>query len=717
MNSDTNKISSKINLTLTKKSTTMISSKSTSHNSLPNPSEEQLNIVSSISNNFNIIVDSVFGSGKTTTILHIASLLPHLNILCFTYSKYLKEETRHKLLSHNISNLEIHSFHSFAVKYYSEHAFNDIIFIKKNNCSPRISIPPYNLIIIDEIQDMTPDLFEFISHINHDLSHSSSKQFLLIGDQYQCIFKFKNADPRYLTFGHKIFPSSLPWINLKLSTSFRVTHQIAHFINSHLIGYHRVNTIKSGSPVNYIILNPFSHMHHIYNSITNYLSKGYKPDDIFIIAPSVNSSNSAFPLNTLENMLVTSKIPVVVQQNDHAQKMSHEEMLGKIAFCTFHAVKGLERKITFVFSFDSSYFQMYNKDDPPDICPSTLYVACSRSIEHLNVIHSYNSDYLDFIKPYLLHNNPNINFINYCKLQIKSPKIRDTKTAQVTNLIKFLPEKLLDQFIDNISYTTIVPAKNIIKTDTLIKINGLVENVSALYGTAIPFIKELKISNVPERIIDSLIFSLNEHNLITYSKKLEKIKKNILNGQYVYQELMFMTNCYMYVKSGYLFQLEQISNYDWVDVSAIEKGINRLSMYIDNNNLFEIPGMRKILNVNIVGVPDCIDHIGKILWEFKFVDEICKEHMLQLIIYAWIMNINLKDWKLLIFNIKTEEIIQITNIQNINQIITDLVTEKYFKQKSITNDNHFVSTSNTMHANPTRDHINECRAKGKIACI
>lgn len=701
----------KLSLQITKKS----NDSSLNHHTLPNPSQEQLNIITQITNNNNVIIDSVFGSGKTTTILHIASKLSHLKILCFTYSKYLKEETRNKLSIHHISNLEIHSFHSFAVQYYNENAFNDIIYIKKHSCMAKRTIPHYDLVIIDEIQDMTPDLFEFIAYINHDLS--PSKQFVLIGDQYQCIFKFKNADPRYLILAPKLFISPYPWIQCKLLTSFRVTHQIASFINQQLIGYNRVNAIKSGSPVNYILLNSFQQIDNILFLILQYLSSGYKPDDIFILSPSIKSNNNFFPLNTLENKLVDHKIPVITQQNDSEQKMSQKDMIGKIAFCTFHAVKGLERKICLVFSFDHSYFQFYNRDESPNICPATLYVACSRSIEHLTVIHSHTAEYLRFLKPNLLRNNPNINFVDFNDIKVKEPYISNTKNIQVTSLISFLPDQLVDKLIDSISFSVQVPAHSVINTKTSITINGLSENVSALYGTAIPFIKELSSSVTINRTLDTIIDKMEYNMMNKYLSRLHLIKSDLLNGTKNYKDLMFLTNCFMFLKSGYLNQLEQINNYDWVDAAAIEEGIRRLDIYIDNNNLFEIPNSRDILDVNISGQPDCIDHFNKIIWEFKFVSDLSKEFLLQIIVYAWIMKLDLNEWQFLLFNIKNGEIIRINKINDINQIITDLVTEKYYKQRSVIDDVTFINTSKLSHDNKIRDHIKACKAKGTIACI
>ena len=90
------------------------------------------------SQGFNVIVDSCAGSGKTTTVLHLAKAMPQKNMLLLTYNSRLKEETRGSVKSLDLSNLECHSYHACCQKYFSkEPCLNDKV-IKKiiNNSNP-----------------------------------------------------------------------------------------------------------------------------------------------------------------------------------------------------------------------------------------------------------------------------------------------------------------------------------------------------------------------------------------------------------------------------------------------------------------------------------------------------------------------------------------------------------------------------------------------------
>ena len=59
-------------------------------------------------------------------------------------------------------------------------------------------------------------------------------------------------------------------------------------------------------------------------------------------------------------------------------------MYNKVVFMSFNKSKGLERKIVFVFSVDG-YFDFINKS-VDNLIPNILYVALTRSLEHLVII-------------------------------------------------------------------------------------------------------------------------------------------------------------------------------------------------------------------------------------------------------------------------------------------------------------------------------------------
>ena len=78
-----------------------------------------------------------------------------------------------------------------------------------------------------------------------------------MGDRYQGIYDFKNADTRFLTLSDKLYQGK--FITLPLKESYRVTKNISTFVNNVLLGYERIQSNKESKyKVIYCKLNIFS---------------------------------------------------------------------------------------------------------------------------------------------------------------------------------------------------------------------------------------------------------------------------------------------------------------------------------------------------------------------------------------------------------------------------------------------------------------------------
>ena len=199
---------------------------------LPPLSIEQNEVIEQLKNN-NVVVDSVAGSGKSTCGLYISLINKNANILQLTYNKKLKDETREKVVLLGLTNLEIHSYHSFCVKHYDSSCFTDsgIINILKNKLSCR-KLFNYDIIILDEVQDMSSIYFELVCKIFKENGNGNTK-ICMFGDINQSIFDFNKADQRFITFAPELFIlNNLLWKKCKLTTSFRITNQMSLFINN-----------------------------------------------------------------------------------------------------------------------------------------------------------------------------------------------------------------------------------------------------------------------------------------------------------------------------------------------------------------------------------------------------------------------------------------------------------------------------------------------------
>jgi ATP-dependent exoDNAse (exonuclease V) beta subunit len=179
--------------------------------------------------------------------------------LLLTYNSKLKIETRDKIKQLNIFNLEVHSYHSFCVKYYDNECYTDsnIINVIKNNTKTN-KIFKYDIIILDESQDINLLYFELICKIFKDNNNINVK-ICILGDEKQSIFSFNNSDERFIILADKIFTfNNRLWIRKYLSTSFRITFEMSQFINNCMFKNKRIiSSKKTNIKPRYIICDSF----------------------------------------------------------------------------------------------------------------------------------------------------------------------------------------------------------------------------------------------------------------------------------------------------------------------------------------------------------------------------------------------------------------------------------------------------------------------------
>ena len=682
---------------------------------LPNPSDEQMNIINHIkSGKYNGEVDAVAGSGKTTTILSLATHISEKSIIQITYNSELKREVSEKKDKYGLTNIDIFTYHSFAYKYYTEEANTDIGISKivRTDMAPKVALPQIDILVGDEIQDMNFLYYQFVQKVLTDSgnqSHplvqmkSSPVQILILGDKYQGLYEFKGADTRFLTLGHKIWGSSSPYPfkQMNLTTSYRVTRQIADFVNKVMLGpdessvsscglVERIHAIKDGPKVSYIRR---SSCFQVYRSIgariVNMILSGYaKPSDIFVLAASVKQKY----FKMIENMLVENNIPCYVPMND-VNTIHSDVIKNKVIFSSFHQSKGRERKVVIIYGFDRTYFDYYNRGADMTMCPSTLYVAATRATEKLIVVEA--ADPLPFLKytHFLLRDSTfvefegePVNFFEEDAVAAAAAAVQCHKTSP-TELIRFLNENVVitiadlmddylftssvnadadldpDDFLDSGSGmgTTIVSNENFITSSYFG--NDVCEEVSDLNGLVIPSLYQERNSGKN---------SITEHVLAQIDKERpfykEKMREIDFSQPLTLANHLLLTNIYKSMNENLYFKLAQIVSYDWLSQDNVDAMFSNMDAHIrePGDLAYEVAIIKDkyktaeqtadkyrridefiernmgkefgLLRMNAI-----VDAVSPdTIWEFKCVDALTTEHRLQLLIYAWIIRMTLE---------------------------------------------------------------------------
>src|SRR5581483_9773927 len=204
----------------------MEDTKKVEENGLPKPSAEQQLVIDDLVAGKNVIVNSAAGSGKTTCILQACMNLDKKeHILILAYNARLRKETEARVgkMPPEVGNkIEVHTYHSFARKYFGvmDHTDGGI----HSSLAMESPLEPIliDLLVLDEQQDMIPLYHEFISRV---LAHNllgKEVQLCLFGDVYQTIYGFKGADSRFLTHANILYGrySNRAWGSRRLLQSF-----------------------------------------------------------------------------------------------------------------------------------------------------------------------------------------------------------------------------------------------------------------------------------------------------------------------------------------------------------------------------------------------------------------------------------------------------------------------------------------------------------------
>lgn len=642
---------------------------------LPPISLQQQAVLDSIKNGFHVICNSVAGSGKTTCILHIADNLKDRKILFLTYSARLRKESETKQKENNIYNIDIHSYHSFGYNLYKEELSKTDLGIEKiiDEDKKLISLHIYDLIILDESQDITPLLYRFIKKIQRD--NKQRHQLVVFGDEKQCIFSYKGADARFLTLSNKIYNQSKEWNTCGLSQSYRITTNMANFLNYCMLNEPRIVSKKASSfKPRYIICDTFKKTP--FEEIQYYLETLlYSPSDIFVLAPSVKNEWS--PCRMLENEVkkkYKNKVPVYCPLTDESV-LDDDIMRGKMIFSSFHQSKGLERKVVIVFGFDDFYFK-YNKSANPNICPNELYVAVTRGLEHLSVFHHCENEFLPFLNQPLLKEH--CEFFPH-EIKIKKEKKNPEHKISVTKLLGHISEQVLQKCFKMLSTELVHPKGNYIAINGKVggKCDDTFEDVCEITGTAVPSCLQYTLTGTMD--------VYNKYKNEIY----ERYKISNLTDTLKIKELLQISTMYVSKQSGYIHKTYQIKTYDWISKNQLNqclKNIERLQ--ITKNAQFETHIEILFDDKKIIGCIDCIHETN--LYEFKCVKDLEIKHYLQLAVYMYMCMCNGPSFSAqhyYLHNILNGETIEIKNDKAILQnIISILINEKYNPKQKISDE-------------------------------
>lgn len=618
------------------------------------PSSEQQKIVKKLKY-YNIVVNSVAGSGKTTTNLFIAKKYPDQNILLLTYNKKLSFETKERIKKSNLNNISVFTYHAFCCTHYVDSCKNDAEL--ENFLDGNIPVKKsfsYDIIILDEAQDITLLLYKLVCKVYSDNSVQFAK-LCILGDTYQSIYEYNGADCRYIKLAGRIYNfGDRKWKKINLSQSYRVTKQMCNFINDACLHKNRIKSEKKGKWNPIIMLgSPFDSIPgKIFDLIMDCIeNQNYNEEDIFILAPSIRVKQT-HPLNQLANKLTLQKYAIHMPTSDD-ETIDSDNIKNKILFSSYHQAKGMERKIAVVLSFDESYFDYYARDHDPKKMSNPQYVALTRGSEILVLQADSSINPCQFLNIELAKKFANIlpkDKVSMFKMNVAlASKVQKKQFRGVVNHVRSMSHHFYKQIIKLCELATFSKKSEIIHLKSKIKQGNLCESVSELNGEAIPIyywyltctgrkgaflseeslfdIKYDKVNtrkkfgdfNIVNQQVEEYIVDQRSKRINTTSKRFGKCLLDYDNTlfdptkQKSVSQILYIVSHYNSLRDNVLCKIHQIVSYDWISNTEMLKCIKRLKKYISPEAKYEqkiVAEMNK--NTDFNGYMDIVD--GDTIW-------------------------------------------------------------------------------------------------------
>ncbi len=334
------------------------------------PTEEQKTFIDYAKKGHNVLVDACIGSGKTTAINKLCMSLPFTkSVLYLTYNRLLKLDAQSEIKKPNVT---VQNYHGFAWRILKDAGVNvgvsDMIqnFIHKDYV-----IPKYDILMIDEYQDIDLEISEMLQKIK---DNNPNMQIIAVGDMAQKIYDKTSLDV-------KIFIDDFldDYKKVEFTKCFRLSEEHASMLgrvwDKRIIGVNpncRIRTMYKDEIVHYLGLQD--------------------PKDVLCLG--ARRGDMSETLNSLERQYPTQYNKYTVYASISNRDRGYVTPSSNTAiFTTFDSSKGLERKICVVFDFTDSYWQtrLEKPMQKYEILRNIFCVAASRGKEEIIFVRGKNN--------------------------------------------------------------------------------------------------------------------------------------------------------------------------------------------------------------------------------------------------------------------------------------------------------------------------------------
>ncbi|ETS04822.1 P-loop containing nucleoside triphosphate hydrolase protein [Trichoderma reesei RUT C-30] len=624
----------------------------------------------------NVVVSARPGSGKTATAEAIVAAYPHLRVAVLCYSKALQLDTQRRLKKY--PNVEAFTFHKMARLLFDAELYEDITLSQEIqntialNKLPHGHFEPFDIIVLDEFQDCTDLIFRLVIifiRANEAKRLGRPSRIVVLGDERQSIYQFRGADYRYLTAAPELLGPLSPWsfAQLPLDQSFRLSKETVQFVNDAFLGGEAyISSSKSGPKPIILNCDPFDKYTLAKELLP--LIKHYGAKNTAIIAPAIRNNK---PLKSLANVLVEKFGVPIAEPIDEDGPLNDDVIKGKLCISTIHQFKGRERELVILSGMDASFYRYAGRHLPDDRCPNEVFVALTRAVEQLVLIHDAKQKPMPFVNLDALYKTADV--IN---LEDKVSKIRSPDD----------PGRPVEY---GLSLPTLIGVSDIARHAR----GDYLEKFSRRHSEAISDINGLVVVAAFEHDITG------EISMVRNNRKGNEGKLPISSEEQI-PWLCRQACQYLAQKSGYRPRLVQMKDhaFDWIEPKHLSIARGRLHGELDSfaPNLrfeerlkreFEVDGEKTQLlgeaDIICVSTPSKSSEteIVESVWEIKFVSQLSNSHIVQASTYAYLVaSASGQLPRIMLYNVRDGQKLEITprnGLEGLRRMIESVLRLKF----------------------------------------
>lgn len=567
----------------------------------------------------NIRVEACIGSGKTTAIQTLCELFPKNKLILYlTYNKLLKIDAQSKIKN---DNCIVTNYHGFVYPYLTRNGINCGI-SESIRCftENRLSIPRFDILIIDEYQDIELDFAEMLEYVK---STNPNMQIIMVGDMSQKIYDKTTLD--VAKWSEQFLDKH---VELEFTRCFRLQPELASMLgkiwNKTIIGVNNDCVVKTMDK----------------HDIADYL-KDKAPKDILCLgtrkgamAEVLNELEECYPdkfnKKTVYASISGTGIGSVNPSNDAA------------IFTTYDSSKGMEKPICVVFDWDESnwIFRNNRPNSNSEILRNIFCVAASRGKNEIVFVRGFNNHRES---PLLTE-----------KTMVPPDRTATLKSTYVSGMFDFKFIEEITRAYDMLEITEIQKPGTSIeinKADELIDLSPCIRE----YQKAVFFQKY----DIDKKL--AFMFSQIKHRVPTF--------ENIPMEQKLLTLVSLITNQTRYCNQVRL---------PFVTPTQHNALLNRLEEKLDASEQTQVTGEMNVHGITVYGTADVIRENE--VWSIEFQDTLRPEDFLQATMNSIIFD---KPYAML-WNTKNNELYKIAINPNACQTFIDQVYRIITKQKSNT---------------------------------